>query len=51
MIIAPIGVMRKVAGSKRDIAPTGPMPGSTPISVPVRTPMKQYNRFTGSRAT
>src|SRR6478609_2052807 len=30
---------------------TGPMPGSTPISVPSTQPMKQYNRLIGVTAT
>jgi hypothetical protein len=27
------------------------MPGSTPMSVPIKTPMKQKKRFAGVRAT
>src|SRR5687768_4761526 len=30
---------------------TGPTPGSTPISVPSTTPMKQYSRLIGVKAT
>src|SRR5215210_5079709 len=30
---------------------TGPMPGSTPISVPSRQPMKAYSRLMGVKAT
>src|SRR3989339_1656464 len=30
---------------------SGPMPGSTPISVPSRQPTKAYIRFTGVKAT
>ena len=30
---------------------TGPMPGSTPISVPSTQPMKQYSRLIGVKAT
>src|SRR3954469_15343823 len=30
---------------------TGPMPGSTPISVPSTQPMKQYSRLIGVTAT
>jgi len=41
MIMAPTGEILKVAGSKRDMAPTGPIPGSTPIRVPTKTPAKQ----------
>ena len=51
MMIAASGVMLKVIGSSSDIAATGPMPGSTPISVPMNTPAKQNNRFIGCMAT
>jgi hypothetical protein len=33
------------------MAPTGPMPGNTPINVPIKTPTKQAMAFTGSNAT
>src|SRR6185369_4194269 len=33
------------------IVATGPMPGSTPIRVPSRQPMKQYRRLIGVTAT
>ena len=36
-----------VTGSRSDIAPTGPMPGNTPTSVPINTPKKQYTILTG----
>jgi hypothetical protein len=39
--------MPKVTGRRSDIAPTGPMPGSTPINVPIKTPIKQVKRFIG----
>jgi hypothetical protein len=51
MIMAPTGEVCKVVGSRRDMAPTGPMPGRTPISVPMKTPIKQYRRLTGMRET
>src|SRR5687768_10938132 len=35
----------KVSGSSMAIAASGPMPGSTPIIVPTKTPRKQYARF------
>ncbi|KAF0118353.1 MAG: hypothetical protein FD152_4694 [Xanthobacteraceae bacterium] len=41
MMTAPVGGMAKVAGSSSDIAAMGPMPGSTPTSVPISTPAKQ----------
>ena len=43
--------MANVEGSKSAMAPTGPMPGSTPTIVPTRTPTKQANRFPGRSAT
>jgi hypothetical protein len=41
MMMDASGVDLKVAGSSSDIAPTGPMPGSTPMRVPMNTPTKQ----------
>jgi hypothetical protein len=41
MMMAASGVDLKVIGRSRDMAPTGPMPGSTPIRVPMKTPIKQ----------
>ena len=41
MIIAVIGERPKVTGSSIAMVATGPMPGSTPISVPRRTPIRQ----------
>lgn len=40
-MMADSGGIAKVAGSSRDIAATGPIPGSTPIRVPTKTPVKQ----------
>jgi hypothetical protein len=37
----------KVTGIRMAIVPAEPIPGSTPIMVPIKTPMKQYNRFIG----
>src|SRR6478736_5503007 len=51
MIMPDSGVPDSVTGSKSDIAEIGPMPGSTPTSVPMKTPMKQYSRLIGSSAT
>jgi hypothetical protein len=45
MIMAETGSTWKVAGSKREIVPTGPIPGRTPMRVPINTPMKQYRRL------
>jgi hypothetical protein len=51
MISAVAGCMAKVDGKRRAMAPTGPMPGSTPTIVPTSTPMKHANRLLGSSAT
>ena len=50
MMMPNSGVPDSVIGSSSDIAEIGPMPGSTPTSVPMKTPMKQYSRLTGSSA-
>jgi hypothetical protein len=41
MIIAPIGVILNVIGSKMEMVATGPIPGRIPIRVPSSTPVKQ----------
>ncbi|MGY4484394.1 hypothetical protein ACVWWR_003585 [Bradyrhizobium sp. LM3.2] len=41
MMMPDSGVPDSVTGSNSDIAEIGPMPGSTPTSVPMKTPMKQ----------
>src|SRR5215210_7231985 len=51
MIIPDSGVPDSVIGSNSDIAEIGPMPGSTPTSVPIKTPTKQYSRLIGCSAT
>ena len=40
----------QVSGRSSAIVMAGPMPGSTPIAVPSRTPMKAYSRFIGVSA-
>src|SRR5829696_5040213 len=50
MMMPDSGVPDSVIGSNSDIAEIGPMPGSTPTSVPIKTPMKQYSRLIGKRA-
>ncbi len=40
----------KVIGSSMAIVAVAPMPGSTPISVPSSTPIRQKNRFSGLAA-
>ncbi len=49
MIKADIGLNLKVAGKRIDIAPTGPIPGRTPIKGPIKTPRKQKSKLTGSK--
>src|SRR3954464_15708587 len=51
MISADTGGSAYVAGSSMAMVATGPMPGSTPISVPSRQPMKAYSRLIGVNAT
>jgi hypothetical protein len=41
MISAPAGDSEKVIGNSMAMVAVGPMPGSTPTSVPSSTPMKQ----------
>ena len=50
MMIAETGLIVKVAGMRIATAPDVPIPGRTPISVPIRTPIKQYSRFMGWKA-
>jgi len=47
MIREETGERPKVVGSNMAIAPVGPIPGRTPINVPINTPTKQYRKFTG----
>src|SRR5215467_4233699 len=51
MMSAGTGGSVKVIGSSIAIVADGPIPGSTPISVPTSTPMKQYQMFWRLRAT
>src|SRR4029450_2380820 len=51
MISADTGCSAYVVGSSIAIVATGPMPGSTPISVPSMQPMNAYMRLTGVKAT
>src|SRR5262245_22612631 len=51
MISAATGATLKVMGSSIAIVASGPMPGSTPIRVPRKQPMKQYQRFCQVSAT
>src|SRR5919108_5731596 len=51
MMRAPTGLRLNVIGSSMAIVATGPMPGSTPISVPSRQPISAKNRLIGVTAT
>src|SRR5215217_3319137 len=51
MMSADTGGSAYVAGSSMAMVATGPMPGSTPISVPSRQPMNAYSRLIGVKAT
>src|SRR5262245_66359981 len=51
MISPPTGSSLKVSGSSMAMVAMGPMPGSTPISVPTMAPMKANPRLIGVSAT
>ena len=51
MITAPTGVSQNVTGRISAIVVSGPMPGSTPIAVPMRQPRKQSPMFCHVSAT
>src|ERR1700709_2868317 len=51
MIRAPTGGSPKVIGSSIATVGMGPMPGSTPTSVPTRAPIRHSNRLIGVKAT
>ena len=51
MISAASGCSVNEIGSSMATVVTGPIPGSTPITVPSRTPMKQYAVFCSVKAT
>src|SRR5262245_21168540 len=51
MISADTGCSAYVVGSSMAMVATGPMPGSTPISVPRSAPISAYRRLTGVSAT
>jgi hypothetical protein len=51
MISAVVGSSLKVDGSRRAMAPTGPMPGRMPTTVPMTTPMRHATRLAGVIAT
>jgi hypothetical protein len=45
MIMPEVGGIPKVTGKRMAIVPTGPIPGRTPINVPMKTPIKQNRRL------
>src|SRR4030081_256034 len=51
MISDAVGGRWKVIGSSMAMVATGPMPGSTPISVPTMQPSSAYSRFCMLTAT
>jgi len=51
MIIEVTGFIPKVMGNRREMVATGPIPGRTPIKVPIRTPKKQNKRLVKVKAT
>jgi hypothetical protein len=48
MISAPTGGRPNVIGSSIAMVASGPMPGSTPISVPTRAPTRHRKMFIGN---
>ena len=51
MMIAVTGGRLNVKGSKRATVPVDPIPGRTPMNVPIKQPKKQKNRLLGVRMT
>src|SRR3569832_15836 len=51
MMIACVAFSPKVTGSRIEMPARGPMPGSTPTSVPTRQPRNAYQALWGSNAT
>jgi hypothetical protein len=51
MIMAVVGFIPKVMGMRMATAFITPKPGRTPTMVPMKTPIKQYKKLTGERAT
>src|SRR5215469_14917400 len=51
MITASVALRPNVIGSRMLMPESGPMPGSTPTSVPTRQPRNAYQRLSGCRAT
>jgi hypothetical protein len=51
MMIPETGARVKVKGRRRATLPAGPIPGNTPMSVPMKTPAKQRSRLAGVKTT
>src|SRR6185369_2494717 len=51
MMMACVALSPKVTGSRIEMPESGPMPGSTPTSVPTRQPRNAYQRLSGWKAT
>ena len=47
MMIACVALRPKVIGKRMEIPASGPMPGSTPTSVPTRQPINAYHALAG----
>jgi hypothetical protein len=50
MMMPEVGGSTVVSGRSMAIPEDGPMPGSTPIRVPIRQPIVAHSRFSGVRA-
>src|SRR5215212_6624484 len=51
MMRADVGFMPKVTGMSKAMPAEGPIPGSTPMIVPRKTPRNVYQRLIGCRQT
>ena len=51
MMTACVALSPNVTGSRIEMPESGPMPGSTPTSVPTRQPRNAYQRLSGWNAT
>src|SRR5687768_10906871 len=51
MMMASVALRPKVIGKRMLMPDSGPMPGSTPTRVPMRQPIKAYQRLLGCSAT
>jgi hypothetical protein len=51
MMMAETGGRVKVKGRRGATLSAGPIPGRTPMRVPIKTPAKQRMRFIGAKTT